>query len=133
MQVTLYEQRRICGYTETAEENYLRKSKEAYASPKSDKAEKTLGLNMKEDPFLQFARGLMNWSQLVNTIDFETFQGMLEQLRGFKISEQYALELWDVFENPAQLRARLRGEFPEFMRIAMGKSKHFGLHKDLVP
>lgn len=87
------------------------------------------------DGYSQFARGLQNYDLLVNRVDFEEFKASIEEMRGFPVATQYALDLWDMFKNPLELRSKLRGEFPRFMRILMGKVHNtmIGKHEDLVP
>lgn len=86
------------------------------------------------DSFTQLGKWLMNYDHLVQTIDFEQFKAIIEEMRGFEVGTEYALGLWDLFHNPLELRRKLRGEFPSFLRIAFQtKMRGFGQHEDLVP
>jgi len=75
----------------------------------------------------------MEWSRIVNELDFREFKEILEQIRGHKIANGYAMELWDLMNEPHNLRARLRGEFPFFMQLAILKMGMAGRHDDLIP
>ena len=73
------------------------------------------------------------WEKLVNEIDFKLFHKILERLRNQRIAEAYSMELWKIFPNPVDLRKRLKGEFPEFVRLATTRIGLCGTHEDLVP
>ena len=86
------------------------------------------------DSFALLGKWLMNYDHLVQTIDFERFKAIIEEMRGFEVGTEYALGLWDLFHNPLDLRRKLRGEFPSFLRIAFeNPMRDFGQHEDLVP
>ena len=86
------------------------------------------------DSYKLLGKWLMNYDHLVQTIDFEQFKAIVEEMRGFEVGTEYALGLWDLFHNPLELIRKLRGEFSLFFRIAFQSTmKGFGQHEDLVP
>ena len=86
-----------------------------------------------EEAYRTFARGLQRWELLTQRIDFDLFHDILEQVRQRRIAEQYALELWDLFENPVKFRSRMKGEFIPFMVLAIQKTSMRGTHPDIIP
>ena len=86
------------------------------------------------DSYTTLAKWIMNYDHLVQTIDFEQFKLIVEEMRGFEVGTEYALGLWDMFHNPLELRRKLRGEFATFLRVAFHRTaRDFGRHEDLVP
>tara|TARA_B100000287_G_scaffold431201_1_gene487998 strand:+ start:5458 stop:5727 length:270 start_codon:yes stop_codon:yes gene_type:complete len=86
-----------------------------------------------QDAHELFGRGLLHWNLLVQRIDFDEFKDILESVRGFRISEEYALQCWELFPNPMELKLKLKGEFTKFSKLATMRTSGFGIHRDLTP
>jgi hypothetical protein len=121
----------MCSKTRKGNQNKFELSTEEIIGKEHNRLNMARGAT--KNAFEQFAKGLMEWSRIMREIDFNDFKEILEQIRGHKIADGYALELWDLMNEPHNLRQRLRSEFPKFMQLAILKQGMAGRHDDLIP
>jgi hypothetical protein len=105
-------------------------------------ARKELRLNMVErgqtrgtDPFFEFMKGLQTWRKIWHDIDYHTFRGVLEEVKGHAVADGYANELFHLMDNPLTLFERMGPNvFQAFMRkIVEEELLVKGHHQDLIP
>ncbi len=87
------------------------------------------------DPFVEFTKGLQTWRKIWHDIDYHTFRGVLEEVKGHAVAEGYANELFHLMDNPLTLFERMGSNvYIAFMRkIVQEELSVKAHHQDLIP